>query len=241
MTPPTDHLPDDPTPAVPSFRAPLIFSVALAAALAVLAAWAWQQVPAGARIPTHWDAAGRPNGYGGRNSLFLLPAIVLGLGLLFYAMPHIEPRRGHLLRSSRAYRSVWLATVVFLAGLHLFVVRMALGRGQALPPQTLSIGLGALLIVIGNFLGKIRSNFIFGVRTPWTLSSELSWNKTHRLAGWLFVAGGLAEMAGGFLGCSGRQLNALLLGWVGAMLVTVLVYSYLVWRSDPDKAVSRRA
>ena len=58
----------------------------------------------------------------------------------------------------------------------------------------LTAAIGVMLIVMGNFMGKIRSNFVFGMRTPWTLSSELSWNKTHRLTGKLFMLWGLVVL-----------------------------------------------
>jgi uncharacterized membrane protein len=162
------------------FAVPLAVSLAVTAALAGASWWAWRQLPVDARIPSHWDAAGRIDSYGGRNSLFFVPGLMLGLTLLFLFVPRIEPRRTHLLLSSRAYRAVWLAMVLALAGLQVFQIRAAFGEELSMEKWH-GIGLGALFIVIGNFLGKVRSNFLFGVRTPWTLSSELSWNKTHRL------------------------------------------------------------
>ncbi len=222
-------------PAFSSLLVPLVLSLLLAGGLVAFSGWARLQLAADAKIPIHWNTAGQIDGYRGRNTLFLLPGIVAGLGVMFYCLPLIEPRRGHLLRSSRAYRAVWLALLLFLAAAHIFLVRAALGHDI---PGTrwLHFGVGVLFLVIGNFLGKIRSNFAFGVRTPWTLSSELSWNKTHRLAGWLFVSGGLALIAGSFLRLSGGRFQALLLGWLAVTLITVAVYSYCVWRVDPDKA-----
>jgi uncharacterized membrane protein len=68
-----------------------------------------------------------------------------------------------------------------------------------------SLLVGGLLIVLGNVMGKIRPNWFVGVRTPWTLSSTASWNKTHQLAGWLFVLMGVCIAAAGIVkrvGCS---------------------------------------
>jgi uncharacterized membrane protein len=220
-----------------SFAVPLTISFVVVAILAGASWWAWRQLPIDARIPDHWNAAGQVDKYRGRDSLFIIPGLTLGLTLLFLFLPRVEPRRAHLLLSSRAYRAVWLAIVLFSAGLQLFKIEAALGVPVSVE-KWIGAGLGALFLVIGNFLGKVRSNFMFGVRTPWTLSSELSWNKTHRLAGWMFVGFGLALVTCSITGVLRAQLFNLILGFVGVLLVTILPYSYFVWRSDPDKAVS---
>ncbi|HEY6565141.1 MAG TPA: SdpI family protein, partial [Pirellulaceae bacterium] len=92
---------------------------------------------------------------------------------------------------------------------------------------------GLLLMVFGNVMGKIRPNWFVGVRTPWTLSSKLSWTKTHRLAGWLFIGIGVLIAATGM-----TRSRWLLIGTLcgsGAALLGVVVYSYLVYRADPER------
>lgn len=93
--------------------------------------------------------------------------------------------------------------------------------------------MGALLVAIGSVLGKVRPNWFVGIRTPWTLSSKLAWTKTQRLGGWLLIAEGLIVMATGLLG-GAWALGASLVAMVVGASWTV-VYSYLVWRADPDK------
>jgi uncharacterized membrane protein len=223
----------DPTPR--SLAVPLSISLGLGAVLMSWSCWIWQRLPVDARVPIHWNAAGKVDGYGGRNGLFLIPAAVLGLSLVFFLLPRIDPRRANLLRSSRAYSAVWLATVLFLAGLQIFVLRAAMGISGPMG-QYLLIGAGACLAIVGNFLGKVRSNFFFGVRTPWTLSSELSWNKTHRLTGWVFVLFGSALAIAGALQVNGTYVRYMVYGFIPVLLWATLVYSYMVWRRDPRKA-----
>jgi uncharacterized membrane protein len=98
----------------------------------------------------------------------------------------------------------------------------------------LPITVGALFVVIGNYLGKTRSNFFFGVRTPWTLSSELSWARTHRLAGRLFVLSGLVIMLTAVVAPGPTTALVISLAIAGVVAIPV-AYSYLVWRSDPAK------
>ena len=64
-----------------------------------------------------------------------------------------------------------------------------------------------LLALLGNVLGKVRRNFWVGVRTPWTLADVRVWERTHRLAAWLFTVAGLvgaSRLAGG----RGRRRSA---------------------------------
>ena len=87
-------------------------------------------------------------------------------------------------------------------------------------------------MLMGNYMGKIRSNFTFGVRTPWTLTSELSWNKTHRLIGRLFFATGLLTLIAALIGLESWVVGFILAGTFGSLIVA-MVYSYIVWRNDP--------
>ena len=211
----------------------LLAAVALLAEL-VVAAWGFAQVGFDATVPIHWDAAGNPNGYGPAVLGFLLvPVITLGLAVLFWVVPIIEPRRENLARSANAYRTVAAAITVLMLGVHIVVVLAGTGRDA---PVALIVGggVGLLFATIGNVMTTVRSNYMFGVRTPWTLSSELSWDKTHRLVGRLFVIAGL----GLFLASLFGQLLFviwLLVGFVSVVLVVAFGYSYVVWRDDPDR------
>ena len=234
MNPSPSPDPSHPKVTLRLFAAPLAVSLVVTAAICGASWWAWRQLPAGARIPSHWNGAGRIDGYGGRDSLFLVPGLMLGMTLMFLFVPLIEPRRAHLLLSSRAYQAVWLAAVLASAGLQIFLIRAAFGEAVSVE-KWIGGGMGALFLVIGNLLGKVRSNFTFGVRTPWTLSSELSWNKTHRLAGWTFFGLGLVLLSCALLRWFEGHLHLVIIGGLLALIAIVLPYSYFVWRADPDR------
>jgi uncharacterized membrane protein len=220
-----------------AFRTAVVFSLVMIALATAAAGWAFERLPPDALVPTHWNAAGQIDGRAGRWSLFLMPGTLLGMTLLLFALPYIEPRRGNLLRSSRAYCAVWMSVIALLSAMQGAIVLTALGRN--VPMNMLACGgAGAMFLVIGNFMGKVRSNYIFGVRTPWTLASELSWNKTHRLAGRMFVACGALLIAAALANVSGTALLTILLVSVAALAIVPTAYSYFVWRSDPQKATS---
>lgn len=200
----------------------------------LVAGWGLAEVGLSATVPIHWNAAGKPNGYGPAWLAFLLmPAITLGLVGLFALIPRVEPRRANLLKSSRAYVTIAYATLVLMLGID--VATVLAGAGYNVPIAPLVGGGGGLLFVaFGNVLTTLRSNFMVGVRTPWTLTSDLAWDRTHRLIGRLWVIAGCALFLVSLLG-QGELLIAVILAFVFGTLVLAFVYSYLVWKSDPDK------
>lgn len=206
-----------------------------AGALALMFAvsgWAWVQLPAGAQIPVHWNAAGEVDGYGSKFvGLLLLPLVSVGLVGLFALIPRIEPRRLNLEQSATAFRALWGMLLFYLLAFHTLLTLSVLGYevpiNRVLPPLV-----GLLFIVIGNYFGKIRSNFLMGIRTPWTLSSDLAWDKTHRLGGRLFVGLGVLVVASVLLPPT-WWVWVLLVG-LFASLPVLFIYSYLIWKRDPQ-------
>lgn len=214
-------------------RRPGIWASAVAlAAMTGMSIWAAPRL--GERVPIHWNLSGEADGYGGRvQGLVALPLLTLGISLMLAFLPRIEPRRAHLEQSGRAYQAVWIAVLVVLAGVH--ATALLVGAGYAVPVGTVVPGLVAvLLLVMGNYFGKVRSNFFFGIRTPWTLASERSWDRTHRLAGRLFSgAGGLALLS---LPFGPRATAAVLFAGLLVAVAVPAAYSYVVWRDDLSRA-----
>jgi uncharacterized membrane protein len=166
--------------------------------------------------------------------LLLVPALTAIIGAVFGILPAIEPRREHLRRSQSAYDTVWAGTMLVLGVVHVAAVVAATGRNVDIAAVT-TLAVGALFVVIGNVLPKLRSTFLVGIRTPWTLTSERSWTRTHRLGGWLMALLGLAIIASTLLGWHGGVLVLLVAGGTIGLVVGLTAYSYLVWRSDPDR------
>jgi uncharacterized membrane protein len=211
----------------------LLGAVALVAQL-VITAWGLAVVGFGATVPIHWNAAGEPNGYGPAwLAFFMTPVITVGLVGLFALIPRIEPRRGNLLKSSPAYVTVATAMLVLMTLVHVAVVAAGAGYNVPITP-IIGGGVGLLFVVLGNVMTTVHSNFMFGVRTPWTLTSELSWDKTHRLVGRLWVIGGIAMFLTSLLGQTELLVAVILLFTIGSVALG-FVYSYQVWKTDPDK------
>jgi len=112
------------------------------------------------------------------------------------------------------------------------VLAKALGSDISID-RLVPIGVGMLLIVIGNIMPRTRPNWFVGIRTPWTLSSDRVWERTHRFGGQLLVAAGALTVLVGIF--APELAMPVLIGCSVAVSVGVLAGSYLIWRQDPDR------
>ena len=212
-----------------------IFSAVVVGAMFVLSAWAWLTLPADAQVPIHWGPDGQVDGYASKTvGLLLLPLITIGVAALFWVIPVIEPRRANFEKSGKAYGAIWIAVVLLMATIDVVIVAAAMGADLDMT-LIVFVATGALFIVIGNYLPKVRSNYLMGIRTPWTLTSELSWDKTHRAGGRLFVIEGILFIIVGLLRPAPEFLIVVLIGGIVVMLLFVFGYSYRVWLTDPAR------
>jgi len=206
-------------------------ALTMLAAMFVTALAVWPHMPD--RLPVHWGLSGDPNRWGGRfEALLGLPLTALGVYVLLLVLPRIDPRREHYPSFAGPYSAIRAVLVGSLFALQLFkVVRV----DTATPgdPRVLPMILGLLTVFLGNYLPKVQSNWFVGVRTPWTLSSEESWRRTHRLAGWLLVGTGLLSVLAAAV-WPGAALP-LFLVLLGISVVSSIVYSYVAWREDAGR------
>ncbi|HCK98492.1 MAG TPA: hypothetical protein DHW42_00080 [Candidatus Marinimicrobia bacterium] len=191
-------------------------------------------MPVDVKLPVHWNINGQPDRYAGKFlGLFMMPIVVFIIGLLLFVVPRIEPRQKHIRMSMKAYNLMLIGIVLVFAALHVVVIMNAVGKALSVD-KIIPALIGALFIVIGNYMGKVRSNYMLGIKTPWTLSSELSWNKTHRLGGRLFILSGFLIVLSSLLS-TGKMTMVILLCLVFGTVIVSFAYSYFIWKKDPDK------
>lgn len=215
-------------------RKSLVGVLALAGSL-LFALAEYSRLPS--RIPTHWDLHSHVNGYGPRGTVLLIPAVAIVLfPLLGYVLPRIDPHHANYNKHEGSYWVVWNAVMVFVALVGVFVVGASLGWrtnvGLGVP-----LLVGLLFLVLGNVLGRFRPNWFVGIRTPWTLSSDEVWRKTHRIGSRTFVAAGLLLVAAAFLPYEWTKAASIAAAVaIGAGVPTA--YSYFEWRKlgRPERA-----
>ena len=182
------------------------------------------------RLAVHWDIHGEPNRYGSRAEAgFLLPGLMVALYLVMQWYPSRDPRSSNIAKFRGAYDALVAATIAFLGVVHVLVLGKGLGWPVDITTVVFVCG-GAGLVLLGNLLPLARSNFIFGIRTPWTLSSEDVWRRAQRVGGYAMVAAGLLTMACAFFA---RPVGAVVaLASVILAGVIPVVYSYVLWSSN---------
>lgn len=204
-------------------------SVAFVAVAVGVAFWLYPRLPL--QTPSHWNLQGQVDGHLPRFWAAAMPALVIAsLAALTVLLPAISPRRFEIGSFAPVFALLMLTTQAFMlvVGLSMLLA----GAGYAVPmPRIAMLSVGALLMVLGNYMGKLRKNFFIGIRTPWTLSSDAVWERTHRLGGWLFLAAGLLVVLVVVLG-GPRWLPIVLI--LAAALVPAL-YSLLIYRRQEGK------
>jgi uncharacterized membrane protein len=208
---------------------PLLIAMALILAAAAVGVWAYLKLPAGAVIPVHFSPHGEPNGFMLKTpGLAITPAIgaVVVLGLAFASRR--APNRKGLDASAEALGVVLIGVAAIFLVSEAAVVARAMDRNFDLI-RWLFLAIGVLFVVVGNFLGKVRHNYLIGVRTPWTLRNERVWDKTHRFTGRLMVLGGVVLAASAVLAPGHDILIGVLVLAAAGPGVAGAIYSRLIY------------
>lgn len=181
-------------------------------------------------VPVHWNIRGEVDGYGSRFAvLFLSPLMMIGVWALLRFLPRIDPLRANYARFAGTYEVIIDSVMAMMLVIHLAIL---FGAGGA--PDSVSLvvraAIGAMFIVMGNVMPRTRQNWFVGVRTPWTLASARVWERTHRLAGYLFVALGVIVILTiplpPHLGIPVLAAGVAIVGFGS------VIYSYLEWRKE---------
>jgi len=186
----------------------------------------WNVLPE--QVPTHFDLAGNVNGWSGKQDLVGI-ILFLGIGIYFLMLfvPKFDPKK-KIEQMGEKYYSLRLLMGVFMALLSLYLLYVA--KAGKINPFLLIGLIGGFYTMLGNYLQTVKPNYFIGIRTPWTLESEETWKKTHRLAGKLWMIGGLLIIAIAFLIKSNSILSTTF--FVITLIITLVpvVYSYLEFR-----------
>lgn len=173
----------------------------------------WKQLPD--EMATHFGINNEANGFSSKAfAVFGIPLFCLAILWVCALVTSQDPRR----------KSISPKVISMVLWIGPFVSLICAG---AIYPYNLGIRvdisffmgilMGAMFIIVGNFLPKTRQNYTIGIKVPWTLSNEKNWNKTHRLGGYLWIAGGIIMIV---LSLTGAMKT-------GAMLVMILIMTLI--------------
>jgi uncharacterized membrane protein len=210
-------------------RTTTVIVLILIAAATLAGLLLWNQFPE--QMASHWNENDQVDGYMSKFwGVFLMPLVTLGMFLLFLVIPNIDPLKANIAQ----FRGVFNLFITFFIGFMLYIHALTLiwnlgYTGFALSKAMLP-AMGLLFILIGSMLRQAKRNFFIGIRTPWTLSSDTVWEKTHQLGAVLFMASGVLAIIGGFFGGM-VAFWMLFVPLIGSTLF-LLVYSYVLYQRE---------
>lgn len=180
------------------------------------------------QIATHWDGQGVPNGWSSKFvGAIVFPGSLAVLNLLMPVLLKMDPKYNNVGAKMKSL-ILWIMPAVSLV-CSTSTLGAALGYEMHVATITPEL-IGLLFVVIGNYLPKTGQSYTVGIKIPWTLHSEENWNKTHRLAGFVWVIGGILMVILGLLG--GKMIVPLFMVIVAVCALIPVVYSYLYFKKE---------
>jgi len=207
------------------------FGLVIAVVAVALSLWAYPRLPPS--VVTHWSLNGTPDGYSSRLwALAIIPVMLVIMTVIFNVLPKIDPRHENYVKFLSSYWLIANAVIVFLLVAHGLIIAAGLGFSIKID-RLMPLGIGLLFVFLGNFLTRVEPNWFVGIRTPWTLSSDTVWRRTHRTGGWVFVIGGLVLASTALL--PRAAFLPLLIATIVIMPAIPMVQSYVLWKREQSK------
>ncbi|MEI6529146.1 MAG: SdpI family protein [Candidatus Falkowbacteria bacterium] len=195
----------------------------------------WQNFPA--RVASHWGINGQVDGYSGPLlAAFLVPLMMLAMYIVFIIVPYLDPKKDQYMTFAPIYHKFKDLMISFL-----FILYFLTGlNGLGFPIDValyVPVMVGALFIIIGRLLKNVKMNWFMGIRTPWTMSSEKVWDKTHELSSRIFVISGLL-MAATILVTTKLKIVFFVLA-MALIIFALPIYSYVLFIKEKKENNSK--
>jgi len=223
-------------PIKPSFKTEWC-SISLIILSFALGLYFYQHFPA--QVPTHWNIQGQADGYSSAAfGAFLLPVMMAAMYLMFVFIPYFDPKREQYASFAPTYHHFKDLMLAFLYVL--FVLTGLSGLGYRIDIGFwVPLLIGGLFVMIGAMMEKVKMNWFMGIRTPWTMSSEAIWNKTHKLSSKILMLSGILIAATVLVPPVGKIV--LFLVAIALVIITLPLYSYILfWREEKGKKISKK-
>ncbi|WP_428328956.1 SdpI family protein [Mucilaginibacter sp.] len=187
-------------------------------------------------VPMHYGADGTPNAFGPKSELFIVQSILTGTSFLLYLLmkflPSIDPKK-QVKNGEKTFQKLGLGLIIFLAALSICITFATINKSFKIDKLILPL-IGFLFVFLGNLMYNIKPNYFAGVRTPWTLEDEGNWRATHRLAGKVWVTGGIIITVAMLL-LPSPAATFVFLPCILVMSFIPIVYSYIYFKKHQIK------
>ena len=181
----------------------------------------WNRLPD--MIATHFGSDNTVDGWSSKPfAVFGLPLMLLAIHLLCVFVTSADPKRKNI--SDKFFKWIlWIVPILSVAAcLACYAVSLGVNVDMGM---IINILVGIVFIIVGNYMHKVKQNYTVGIKLPWTLDSEENWNRTHRMASWLWMIAGIIFIVNAIL-----QIGGLVIPVLVVLLLVPIVYSYLLYR-----------
>lgn len=176
------------------------------------------------QLPTHWNASGMPDEYRSKTfAIWLMPALMILLFLSFQIIRVIDPKRKNIVKFSKDIDMINNSLLFVFLIIHGTTILYGLGWDINMS-MVMPVIIGIVFVVIGNYMPRFKFNYFIGIRTPWTLSSEHVWTKTHQISGKLYVIGGFLLLLCSFLPIKWKVVSIIVITVIVSLLASVISY-----------------
>lgn len=191
----------------------------------------WNRLPE--PMASHWNINDEVDGYMSKFwSVFMAPLITLGMFLLFLIIPGIDPLKANIAQFRESFNLFIVLIVAFMLYIYGLTLAWNLGYTDFRMSTSMSPAIGLLFIFIGYMLRQAKRNFFIGIRTPWTLSSDRVWDKTHQIGSTLFILAGALAVLGSFFG--GATAFWMLMIPIFGSTIFLVIYSYMLYKQETN-------
>lgn len=188
-------------------------------------------------VPAHYDFAGEVDRFGSKYEYLLLPALIILTGFLTNAAARSQAKKGAV-QNEKIFRITGLFMVAFFSFMNQFFVIKAYRYGADSTPLDTSVlmnfttmGIGVMLVALGNIMPKARLNAAFGLRTKWSMANDRVWQKSQRIGGYMAVIAGSAMILCGIF-VKGIACPILMMALIIIWTVASIVASYRIYKKD---------
>ena len=191
----------------------------------------WNRLPE--QMASHWNINDQVDGYMSKFwGILMVPLITLGMFLLFLIIPSIDPLKANIAQFRETFNLFIVLMVAFMLYVYGLTLAWSLGYTSFRMSSSMLPAIGMLFIIIGFMLRKAKRNFFIGIRTPWTLSSDWVWDKTHQIGSILFMLAGALTVAGSIFG--GMIAFWMLMIPIFGSTIFLAIYSYILYREETN-------
>ena len=191
----------------------------------------WNRLPD--QMASHWNINDQVDGYMSKFwGVFMVPLVTLGMFVLFLVIPSIDPLKANIAQFREMFNLFIVLIVVFMLYIYGLTLAWSLGYTGFRMSSSMLPAIGLLFIFIGFMLRQSKRNFFIGIRTPWTLSSDRVWDKTHQIGSTLFIVAGALAVIGSFFG--GTTAFWMLMIPIFGSTIFLVIYSYVLYKQETN-------